>query len=106
DDPRIEPRHPSPRAAMALGAQRRHQPAGAGTDHEHVGFDENSVKLRHRYHQGRGRFLTEGCTSTICSGQKISQLKQVMQCSRNLITGSSLVRVSPAISGATGAASM
>ena len=51
-------------------------------------------------HQGRGRFLTEGCTSTICSGQKISQLKQVMQCSRNLITGSSL-RVRPATSGAT-----
>ena len=39
-------------------------------------------------------------------GAKISQLKQVMQCSRNLITGSSLVRVRPATSGATGTASM
>ena len=51
-----------------------------------------------RAHHGRGRFLTDGCTSTICSGQKISQLKQVMQCSRNLMTGSSLVWRSPAIS--------
>ena len=53
-----------------------------------------------------GRFFTDGCTSTIFSGQKISQLKQVMQCSRNLIAGKSFVCRRPAISLATGTASI
>src|SRR5712691_13496329 len=89
---------------MALGAERREQAAGAAADDEHVGLDERSVE--HRRHHGRGRFLTDGCTSTMCSGQKISQLKQVMQCSRNLMTGRSLVWRKPAISMATGCGSM
>ena len=50
-----------------------------------------------RVHHGRGLFFTEGCTSTICSGQKISQLKQVMQCSRYLMTGSLKVEFRPAM---------
>ena len=38
----------------------------------------------------------------IFSGQKISQLKQVMQCSRNLMTGKSLTLVSPGIPVSSG----
>ena len=58
------------------------------------------------HHQGRGRFLIDGCTSTIRSGQKISQLKQVMQCSRNLMTGSSLVCDKPSTSTGSATGSM
>jgi hypothetical protein len=42
----------------------------------------------------------------MCSGHRISQLKQVMQCSRNLITGSILVDLRPGIEHSTGAGSM
>ena len=77
---------------MALSAATR-PPAPAPTTSTSV-----SIRTPSSFaidHQGRGRFLTEGCTSTIRSGQNISQLKQVMQCSRYLITGSSLVARKP-----------
>ena len=80
-----------PGGPLRLARERGDQAAGAGADHQHVGVDQHAVELVHRAHHGRGRFFTDGCTSTMCSGQNISQLKQVMQCSRNLMTGSSLV---------------
>src|SRR5215218_8237757 len=57
-------------------------------------------------HHGRGRFFTDGCTSTIFSGQKISQLKHVMQCSRYLITGRSRVGRNPGTAVLEGSGSM
>ena len=100
DQPGIDQRDAGAGRAVALGGERGEQAAGPGADHQHVGVDQYAVELVHRSsaHHGRGRFFTDGCTSTMCSGQKISQLKQVMQCSRNLITGRSLVWRSPAIS--------
>jgi hypothetical protein len=95
-----------PGRTVALGRERGHETACACAHHQHVGVDQHAVELIHSAHHGRGRFLTDGCTSTICSGQKISQLKQVMQCSRNLMTGRSLVWRKPAISTATGCGSM
>ena len=92
DQPGIDQRDAGAGRAVALGRERGHQAARPRADHQHVGVDQNAVELVHSpAHHGRGRFFTDGCTSTICSGQKISQLKQVMQCSRNLMTGSSLV---------------
>ena len=80
---------------MSLGAKRGKQAAGAAADDENIAVDEDAVEIGYRHHHGRGLFFTDGCTSTIPSGQKISQLKQVMQCSRNLIIGRSLVCVRP-----------
>src|SRR4249919_2556342 len=106
DHPGIDKRDARAGRAVALGRKRGDQAACAGTYHQHVGIDQHAVELVHRAHHGRGLFLTDGCTSTICSGQNISQLKQVMQCSRNLMTGRSLVWRKPAISMATGCGSM
>ena len=92
DHPGIDQRHARAARAVALGAERGEQAAGAGADHQDVRFGVEAVEFcAFQVHQGRGRFFTDGCTSTICSGQKISQLKQVMQCSRYLITGSRFV---------------
>ena len=108
DQPRIAERDAGAGRAMTLGGQCRQQTPRPRSDHQHVGVDQHAVEMPSNYHrhQGRGRFFTDGCTSTIFSGQKISQLKQVMQCSRNLITGRSLVCVSPATCWATGTASI
>ena len=106
DQPGIDQCDAGARRAVALGRERGHETACACAHHQHVGVDQHAVELIHSAHHGRGRFLTDGCTSTMCSGQKISQLKQVMQCSRNLMTGSSLVWRKPAISTATGCGSM
>ena len=95
DHPGIDEGDPGPGAPWRLALSAAiSPPAPAPTTSTSVSIRVPSSFAIAR-HQGRGRFLTEGCTSTICSGQKISQLKQVMQCSRNLITGSSLVRVQP-----------
>ena len=100
DQPGIDQSDARAGRAVALGAERGQQPAGAAADDEDVGLGEQAVKLFHAMypiHHGRGRFFTDGCTSTMLSGQKISQLKQVMQCSRNLMTGRRLVSRKPAI---------
>ena len=106
DGPGIHKRHPRAGFAVALRAQCREHAAGAAADDEHVGFGEHAVKFLEWAHHGRGLFLTEGCTSTICSGQKISQLKQVMQCSRYLMTGRRNVDCRPAIPPVAGAGSI
>ena len=88
-----------PGGPLRLARQRGQQAAGAAR--RSPARRCRSARRRacgHRRHHGRGRFFTDGCTSTMCSGQKISQLKQVMQCSRNLITGRSLVWRRPATS--------
>jgi hypothetical protein len=106
DQPRIDKRDPCTGRCVSLGAKRGKQAAGAAADDENIAIDEDAVEIGYRHHHGRGLFFTEGCTSTIPSGQKISQLKQVMQCSRNLIIGRSLFCLRPGTSVATGSRSM
>ena len=61
-----------PGGAWRLAESAATRPPAPASDHQHVGVDQNAIEIGHchrpRYH-GRGRFFTDGCTSTICSGQ-------------------------------------
>ena len=56
---------------VALGGQCGDQASRPRSNHQNVGVDQHAVEIGpcHRRYHGRGRFLTDGCTSTMCSGQ-------------------------------------